>query len=635
MKNSVVARQRIAMGFVPDLTGGFSSHSTHRIQNRLRGISMRWEFFGDVIAADARVAANCGRSIVLAATSILVLSATGAAADDAAALARLEAKMRQLEERHENEIKALRAEVRRLRGEKPARAAAAEPPRAGQPQSSTAPSGVPAPALPAKVLMTYDRGYHFGFSDATGDNTVELFGRLQIDTGGYTNYSPAPMTLDRKGLSDGIDLRRARIGVIGTFMTDWHYAFVYDFGNSSDSSNSNNALASANANTSPTASNTFLSGVENAFLTYNGFYSHNNQFPVAFDFGIMDVPWTLEEATSSNDLMFLERSTAQVIATSFGGGDFRSSLDLRSNNDRYWLGLFLTGPNSGALHTAGASCNTGTVAVTPGTPCVTSAQMTGLGPQLSFLARGAYQLVQEKDTSFHLGFNYANLFAPRIGANMDAVLLADRPELRVDPTSFLNTGNIPASGGQVYGVEVAGSYENLFAQGEYYHYVVDTRAGVPTLPGNLQGGVAGPALNFDGGYVQASYSVGGNRHYDPTRGAYTGVIPENPMAPGSGGWGALEFAGRFSFVNLNSPYLTTATLGPAFSAPGIFTGGTTTYGGGKQTSYGVGLNWYPNYNMKFMLDYEHVLVDNPQFFGGPNYRGATIDWIAARSQIVF
>ena len=192
--------------------------------------------------------------------------------------------------------------------------------------------------------MTYDRGYHFGFSDATGDNTVELFGRLQVDTGGYTNYNPGPETLDRKGLSDGVDLRRARIGVIGTFMSDWHYAFVYDFGNSSDSSNINNALASANSSTSPTTSNSFLSGVENAFITYNGFYSHGQQFPVAFDFGIMDVPWTLEEATSSNDLMFLERSSAQVIATTFGGGDFRSAIDVRSNNDRYWLGAYLTGP---------------------------------------------------------------------------------------------------------------------------------------------------------------------------------------------------------------------------------------------------------------------------------------------------
>jgi phosphate-selective porin OprO/OprP len=558
-----------------------------------------------------------------------------AGTEDAATLERLEAHIQRLEERHQSEIKALQAEIRQLRRQKPATVAATQPPPAEPPRSATAPSGVSGPALPAKVLMTYDRGYHFGFSDATGDNTVELFGRLHLDTGGYTNYSPAPMTLDRKGLSDGIDLRRARIGVVGTFMSDWHYAFVYDFGNTADSNDLNNALANANSSTSPTTSNTFLSGIENAFITYNGFYSHGQQFPVAFDFGIMDVPWTLEEATSSNDTMFLERSSAQVVATAFGGGDFRSALGARSNNDRYWLGAFLTGPNSGALHTEGASCNTGTVAVTPGTPCVTSAQMTGLGPQLSFMARGAYQLVQQQNATFHIGFNYADLFAPRAGDNLAAIQLTDRPELRIDPTTFLNTGNIPASGGQVYGAEVAASYNNFFAQGEYYHYVIQSRAGVPALPGNLQGGVPGPTLNFDGGYIQASYSIGGTRHYDPTRGAYTGVIPEVPMTPGSPGWGALELAARYTIIDLNSPYLTTATLGPAYSAPGVFTGGTTTYGGGKETSYGVGLNWYPNNNVKFMLDYEHLVINNPQFFNGANYRGASIDWIAARSQIVF
>jgi phosphate-selective porin OprO and OprP len=582
-----------------------------------------------------RATARCGISILLASSSIWLGSGALAGTEDAVTLERLEAHIQRLEERHQSEIKALQAEIRQLRRQKPATVAGTQAPPAEQPRSATAPSGVPGPALPAKVLMTYDRGYHFGFSDATGDNTVELFGRLQLDTGGYTNYRPAPMTLDRKGLSDGIDLRRARIGVVGTFMSDWHYAFVYDLGNTADSNDLNNALANANSSTSPTTSNTFLSGIENAFITYNGFYSHGQQFPVAFDFGIMDVPWTLEEATSSNDTMFLERSTAQVVATAFGGGDFRSALGARSNNDRYWLGAFLTGPNSGALHTEGASCNTGTVAVTPGTPCVTSAQMTGLGPQLSFMARGAYQLVQQQNATFHIGFNYADLFAPRAGDNLAAIQLTDRPELRIDPTTFLNTGNIPASGGQVYGAEVAASYNNFFAQGEYYHYVIQSRAGVPALPGNLQGGVPGPTLNFDGGYVQASYSIGGTRHYDPTRGAYTGVIPEVPMTPGGPSWGALELAARFTIIDLNSPYLTTATLGPAYSAPGVFSGGTTTYGGGKETSYGVGLNWYPNNNMKFMLDYEHLVINNPQFFNGANYRGASIDWIAARSQIVF
>ncbi len=412
---------------------------------------MRSEICGTVAPRGARFSTRYASSILIA----LFAAATGtnASADDTAALQRLETKIQQLEERHQREIKTLQAEIRRMRKQKPATMAAATQPStvlrpdvAKPPRSSLLPPGLPAPALPAKVLMTYDRGYHFGFSDATGDNTVELFGRLQVDTAGYTNYNPAPQTLDRKGLSDGIDLRRARLGVIGTFMSDWHYAFVYDFGNSADSSNINNALANANSATSPTTSNTFLSGVENAFITYNGFYSHGQQFPVAFDFGIMDVPWTMEEATSSNDIMFMERSTAQVIATSFGGGDFRSAIDMRSNNDRYWLGAFLTGPNAGALHTAGAPCNTGAAAVTPGTPCVTSAQMTGNGPQLAFLARGAYQVLQKEDATFHVGFNYANLFAPSIGANLQAIQLSDRPELRVDPTSFLSTGNIPAHG---------------------------------------------------------------------------------------------------------------------------------------------------------------------------------------------
>src|SRR6266403_655442 len=625
------------MGFTLNLTGHRKPLSTPFPDQQTWEISMHSKFSYNLVSSKMRAFARSCASILLTSGGVLTMCGISARAEDSAALAKLEAQIQRIEAQHQNEIKALRAEIRQLRGQKPATNVAATQTTPADPPRTPAPAFHEAlsPALPARVLMTYDRGYHFGFSDATGDNTVELFGRLQLDTGGYPGYSPAPMTLDRKGLAAGIDLRRARIGVIGTFMTDWHYAFVYDLGNSAESSNPNNAFASANSSTSPTTSNTFLSGIENALLTYNGFYNHGQQFPVAFDFGIQAVPWTLEEATSSNDLMFLERSSAQVIATAFGGGDFRSALDVRSNNDRYWLGAFLTGPNSGALHTAGASCNTGTVAVTPGTPCVTSAQMTGLGPQLSFLARGAYQLVAEKNATFHLGFNYANLFAPRVGANTAAIQLSDRPELRVDPTSFLNTGVIPASGGQVYGAEVAASYYNFFAQGEYYHYVVDTRAGVPTLPGNLQGGVPGPALNFDGGYVQASYSIGGMRHYDPSRGAYTGVIPETPMVWGGGGWGALELAARYTFVNLNNPNLTTASLGPAYSAPGVFTGGTTTYGGGKETTYGVGLNWYPNNNMKFMLDYEHVVVDNPQFFGGPNYRGAVIDWVGARSQIVF
>jgi phosphate-selective porin OprO and OprP len=328
-----------------------------------------------VHAAARALAGSVGgkRGVVFCmAAASAVFVCTGPVRAQDAAIQKLEAKIEQIEAKHESEIKSLQAEIRTLRAQRPGsvvRAASGTPTASNPGQVAPPPAGSPIPQLPPKVVMTYDRGYHFGFSDATGDNTIELFGRLHLDTGGYLSYKPAAETLDQKGLADGVDLRRARIGVVGNFMTDWHYAFVYDFGNTSDSNNPNNALANANSSTSPTTSNNFLAGVENALITYNCFYQHGQQYPVAIDIGVQDVPWTLDEATSSNDIMFMERSSAQVVATEFGGGDFRSAIDVRSNNDRYWFGAFLTGPNPGALHTAGASCNTGTVAVTAGTPC--------------------------------------------------------------------------------------------------------------------------------------------------------------------------------------------------------------------------------------------------------------------------
>jgi phosphate-selective porin OprO and OprP len=483
--------------------------------------------------------------------------------------------------------------------------------------------------LPPFIVERRTPGYHFGFSSGDGQNTVELTGRLHLDTGGYLDYRTGPKTIDQTGLDSGIDLRRARIGVTGKFLGDWNYTFIYDFGNTSDSYNNNNALANANSTSASNTSNNYLSGVENAYITYNGFYHHGAQFPVAIDLpGFQDVPWLLEDAQSSNDILFLERSSAEVVATEFGGGDFRSVADIRSNNDRYWVGAFVTGPNSGALHTEAGSCN-GTTS-----PCTTTPP--GGGGQLSALFRAAYQIVQTRDASLHVGFNYANLFDPRIGPNEEGVQLYDRPELRVDPTYFLNTGNIPAHGGEVFGAEGAATWQNFYFQGEYYHYIVDTLTG--TLPGTGSvgwvGGVPGPALNFNGGYAEGSYTFGGQRHYNPATAAYTGVIPDHPFIFGSAdSLGALEIAARYTSVNLNDPDLSTAVLGTTYKVGGSTT--TTGYGGTGQTSYGVGLNWYPNTNLKFMLDYEHVNVSGQQAFGPANNRNTTIDWIAGRTQIIF
>ncbi|HTI87871.1 MAG TPA: porin [Alphaproteobacteria bacterium] len=400
-----------------------------------------------------------------------------------------------------------------------------------------------------------------GWTSADGQNSVQLTGRLHFDVGNYLSVSRAGAA---NSLQDGVNARRARIGVLGKVMGDWNYALVADFGGSTDATPS--------------------SIIENAFISYNGFR------PVGIDFGYMDVPWTLDEATSSNDIMFMERSSAQAIATQFGAGDARSALGVHSNDDRYWAGFYVTGPAAGASH-SGSNMS-----------------------QMAEAARGTYQVWQDGSDSIHLGLNGLYLSNPRNGA-AHQVALSDRPELRIDSTTFLNTGAINADSGWVGGLEAAAQFGNFFTQGEYYHYNIDQFGTTPTS--------AAPSLDFDGGYIQASYSFGGRRKYNPGAGAYSGVIPDHPMDSSFTGWGAFELAARYSIVDLNDQ----VTKGVSQTT----TGGVF---GGKQQTYAVGLNWYPNSNVRFMLDYIHADVDKLGT-NGVTAAGAHIDAVAARAQFAF
>ena len=171
----------------------------------------------------------------------------------------------------------------------------------------------------------------------------------------------------------------------------------------------------------------------------------------------------------------------------------------------------------------------------------------------------------------------------------------------------LQVGLDPATGGFVEGGEAAIAWDHLLLQGEYFHYTIDRPTPLPNL-------------NFNGGYAQASWSIGGKRVYNPAQGAWTGVIPDAPLTWNGGGWGAVELAARYSIVDLNSG-------NPAACA------GTCLIGG-KQTTYGIGINYYPNYNMRFMLDWEHGTIAKPGI-GAASATGAKFDWIAARTQLQF
>src|SRR5262249_19079742 len=97
-----------------------------------------------------------------------------------------------------------------------------------------------------------------------------------------------------------------------------------------------------------------FSGIQTAYLSYQGFKGGNN-WNAAIEGGYSDTFFGIEEATSSNDIMFMERASAQVIANNIAAADFRSNFGGRVWGDWFWAGAYVTGPTSGATHAATGS----------------------------------------------------------------------------------------------------------------------------------------------------------------------------------------------------------------------------------------------------------------------------------------
>ena len=422
---------------------------------------------------------------------------------------------------------------------------------------------------------------------ADGQNCVAITGRMHFDGGGYDYHPNTAATIPQR-LDNGVNVRRARIGVTGKFMNDWNFGLIYDFGGTSDGFASTASVGGVPVGFLPGGA---LSGIENAYLSYTGLKPFGGN--LAIEGGIMDVPYTLDEATSSNDILFMERSSAQVIAVNMAAGDFRSTLGTRWYNDTFWAGAYVTGPTTGAIHSA------------------SSINPPGTTEQYGVAARAAGQIVSGKDYSLHLGADAQFLIQPphNLIANTQTLTFSDRPELRIDPTTLISTGAMPGvSGAQIYSVEAAGTYGPLIVQGEYFWYNVDRNA----LPGLS-------SVKFQGGYAQAGYVLTGETHrYNPGSASYSGIVPANPFSLNGGGWGAWEVAGRVSTIDLNDQLAT---------ANGV--------AGGRQTVYTLALNWYVNGNVRFMFDYLHGDVARQVSAVNPANAGSKFDAVAMRTQWAF
>ncbi|SHL77517.1 phosphate-selective porin OprO and OprP [Bradyrhizobium lablabi] len=452
--------------------------------------------------------------------------------------------------------------------------------------SANAAYPVKGPIAPSGAVVTMPNNRPTICTD-DGQNCVAITSRVHFDGGGY-DYRPNTAATVPQRLDDGVNVRRARIGVIGKFMSDWDYALIYDFGGASDGFASTASVGGTAVGFLPGGA---LSGIENAYLSYTGFKPFGGR--LAIEGGVMDLPYTLDEASSSNDIPFMERAASGITATNIAAGDFRSTFGARWYTDRFWAGAYVTGPAMGAIHSA------------------SSINPPGTTEQYGTVARVAGQVVSGNDYSLHIGGDAQWLLQPphNLIAGTQTLTLSDRPELRIDPTTLVSTGAIAGvSGAQVYSAEAAATYGPLFFQGEYFWFNVDRNAFAPL-----------PSLKFQGGYAEAAYVLTGEtRRYNAGSASYGGIAPANPFSLAGGGWGAWEIAGRYSTIDLND------RLG---FANGI--------AGGRQTIYTLALNWYVNRNVRFMFDYLHGNITrqiSPTNFGDA---GAKFDAFAMRTQVAF
>src|SRR6202140_1068934 len=157
---------------------------------------------------------------------------------------------------------------------------------------------VKAPAAPRDTIVKMPNNRPT-ICTADEQNCIALTSRLDFDAGGY-DYRPNTANTKPQRLDDGVNARRARIGVLGKFLGDWNYVLFYDFAGSSDGFA---GTASAGGTTVGFLPGGGLSGIENAYLSYTGFKPFGGR--LAIEGGYMDLPYTLDEASSSNDIPFM------------------------------------------------------------------------------------------------------------------------------------------------------------------------------------------------------------------------------------------------------------------------------------------------------------------------------------------
>ncbi len=181
-------------------------------------------------------------------------------------------------------------------------------------------------------------------------------------------------------------------------------------------------------------------------------------------------------------------------------------------------------------------------------------------------ARFAAAPVQTKTMILHAG---ASAVWTKPDDQTNVVSFDSEPETKIGDTEILDTDYIRnVKFTTRFGLEGAAVYRNFHLQGEYNLVKVKRMTGFKDA-------------TFSAGYVYLLWDITGeSRKWDKKQGEFHQLIPKDNKK------GAWELGIRFSNLNLSD------------TKAGIL--------GGRANNYTLGLNWYPNPNIVFQLNYTYV-----------------------------
>ena len=413
------------------------------------------------------------------------------------------------------------------------------------------------------------------FESKDGNFEMAITGRLQVDAQTNVDQHPSgyvPGNNTANALADGANIRRARLGVEGSYYKDYGYKFEYDF----------------------TRGNGLSGGVTDAFLTYKGYD------PLTVTLGQYKEFFSLEEATSNRFLTFLERNMA-TNAFSDNGNPYKVGLGLAFAQPRYTAQIgFQTesvGNGSPTFDSSSTSTNWN------------ANRTNGSGDQaFGFTGRLTGMPWFEDKTKFlHVGVSGSdryvdsNLvangspatngtglrFASALDGNVDRTLVLDTGPLSgwIPNSAHYNSATSCTSAGtgansctfrkvgsySRFGGETAFVYGPFSAQAEYIQTIVS--------------GTGYSDNNLNGAYGYLSYFLTGeSRAYKPKTGTWDRIKPNQAFTT-RGGLGAWELAVGYDHLDLNSGVIQ----------------------GGRASSGKIGLNWYPNSRVRLMANFIHYL----------------------------